>query len=245
MMKEHPMTINRTREAAILAVGIVAGLALVGWLLGSSLIRFRQLERTVTVKGLAEREVAADTAIWPVMFTAASNDLAQVYTSLAADAAKLTAYLERHGFSGDEITVAPPAVTDKLAQQWGGGGDVGLRYTATQTVTVYTTRVDAVREAKSGLAELGREGLVITGNDYQGRTEYIFSGLNALKPAMVEEATRNAREVAQKFAADSQSRLGKIRSAQQGVFSIADRDANTPHIKKVRVVSTVEYYLAD
>ncbi|HPF69459.1 MAG TPA: SIMPL domain-containing protein [Candidatus Krumholzibacteria bacterium] len=236
---------NRTREAALLAVGLVAGLALLGWLTGSSLIRFKEYERTVTVKGLAEREVAADTAIWPVMFTAASNDLAQVYAGLDKDTDKLLDYLKAQGFADDEITVAPPAVTDKLAQQWGGGGDIGLRYTATRTVTVFTRRVDAVRTAKGGMAELGRQGLVIAGNDYQGRTEYLFSGLNDLKPAMVEEATRNAREVAQKFAADSQSRLGKIKKAQQGVFSIEDRDPNTPHIKKVRVVSTVEYYLAD
>ena len=235
----------RTREATILAVGLVVGLALLGWYAGSSLIRFKSFERTVTVKGLAEREVPADVAIWPVMFTAASNDLAEIYASLDGDAAKLTAFLRERGFGDEEITVAPPSVTDKLAQQWGGGGDVGLRYTATQTITVYTTRVEAVRGAKSGLADLGKQGLVIAGNEYQTKTEYIFTGLNELKPAMIEEATRNAREVAEKFAADSQSRLGKIRQAQQGIFSISDRDANTPHIKKVRVVSTVEYYLAD
>ena len=242
MTTTHPA---RTREATILAVGLVVGLTLLGWSVGSSLIRFKEFERTVTVKGLAEREVTADVAIWPVMFTAASNDLGGVYTSLDADAAKVTAFLRERGFGDDEITVAPPSVTDKLAQQWGGGGDVGLRYTATRTITVYTTRVDAVRAAKSGLAELGKQGLVIAGNEYQTKTEYIFTGLNDLKPAMIEEATRNAREVAEKFAADSQSRLGKIKRAQQGVFSISDRDANTPHIKKVRVVSTLEYYLAD
>ncbi len=239
------MTITRTREAAVLAMGLVAGLALLGWLLGSSLIRFKQFERTVSVKGLAERDVPADIAIWPVVFTAASNDLARVYADLDGAAAKLTAYLQAQGFSAEELTVAPPSVVDKLAQQWGGGGDVGLRYTATQTVTVYTSRVELVRTAKSGLAELGKQGLVIGGNEYQSRTEYLFTGLNELKPGMVEEATRNAREVAAKFAADSSSRLGKIKQAQQGVFSINDRDANTPHIKKVRVVSTVEYYLAD
>ena len=236
---------TRTREAAIAAVGLVAGLAVLGWLIGTSLIRFKEFERTVTVKGLAEREVPADIAIWPVMFTAASNDLTEVYARLGEDEAKLAAYLREKGFTGDEITVAPPSVTDKLAQQWGGGGDVGLRYSATQTVTVYTSRVDAVRGAKSGLADLGRQGLVISGNDYQSQTQYLFTGLNALKPVMVEEATRNAREVARKFAEDSDSRLGKIKRAQQGIFSISDRDANTPHIKNVRVVSTIEYYLAD
>ncbi len=99
--------------------------------------------------------------------------------------------------------------------------------------------------AGTRLIELGKSGIVLSGDDYQSRTQYLFTGLNDLKPKMIEEATRNAREVAQKFAADSDSRLGKIRTAYQGQFSIQDRDGNTPHIKKVRVVSTIEYYLAD
>jgi len=239
------MSTPRIRENAVLALGIVLGLALLGWLLGSSLIRFKEFERTVTVKGLAEREVTADVALWPVTFTGADNELGRLYDSLGANAAKVVDFLEARGFTADEITVAPPTVNDKLAQQWGGGGEVGLRYTATQTVTVYTDRVDLVREALGDLAELGAQGVVLAGGNYDKRTRFVFTGLNELKPAMVEEATRNAREVAQKFAADSQSRLGKIKRAQQGVFSIEDRDASTPHIKKVRVVSTVEYYLAD
>ena len=239
------MTTTRTREAMVLAVGIVAGLGLLGWLLGGSLVRFKQFERTVTVKGLAEREVPADTALWPITFTGANDDLDQLYGGLADDAGRVVAFLTARGFTDQEITVAPPAVNDKLAQQWGGSSDGGLRYTAIQTITVSTGRIDVVRAALGDLAELGHEGVVISGGDYGSRTQFVFTGLNDLKPAMVEEATRNAREVATKFAEDSQSRLGKIKRAQQGVFSINDRDANTPHIKKVRVVSTIEYYLAD
>jgi hypothetical protein len=95
------------------------------------------------------------------------------------------------------------------------------------------------------LSELGKQGIVLSGGDYQSQPEYLFTRLNEVKPEMIEEATRQAREVAQKFAADSQSTLGRIRHASQGQFSIADRDRNNPHIKKVRVVSTVEYYLSD
>jgi hypothetical protein len=95
------------------------------------------------------------------------------------------------------------------------------------------------------LVDLGKQGVAISGQDYEYKTTFLFTGLNELKPAMVEEATRNAREVAIKFAQDSQSTLGKIRRASQGQFTIEDRDANTPYIKKVRVVSTVEYYLSD
>ena len=95
------------------------------------------------------------------------------------------------------------------------------------------------------LSVLGKQGIVIRGHDYENRTEYLFTGLNDIKPDMIEEATRNARVVAEKFAADSDSSLGKIKQARQGQFSISDRDQNNPHMKKIRVVSTIEYYLSD
>jgi hypothetical protein len=112
-------------------------------------------------------------------------------------------------------------------------------------VTVYSNDIEAVRRAMTKVAELGREGVAVGGQDYESRTQFLFTGLNELKPGMIEEATRNAREVAEKFARDSDSRLGKIKTATQGQFSINDRDSNTPHIKKVRVVSTLTYYLDD
>lgn len=95
------------------------------------------------------------------------------------------------------------------------------------------------------LVDLGKKGIVIAAQNYDSRTEYIFTGLNNIKPEMVEEATILAREVAEKFAKDSNSKLGKIKKARQGQFSIQNRDSNTPYIKKVRVVSTLEYYLSD
>ena len=110
---------------------------------------------------------------------------------------------------------------------------------------MYSRDVARVRAAQKGLADLGRQGIVFSGEQYGTQTQYLFTGLNDIKPDMIEEATRNAREVGEKFARDSSSTLGKIRSAQQGQFSITDRDQNNPHIKKVRVVSTVEYYLSD
>jgi hypothetical protein len=143
------------------------------------------------------------------------------------------------------VTVSAPAITDKLAQQFGNPSEIGLRYVASQTVTVYTPKVDAVRLAINKLAELGKKGVVLSGPEYQSQTEYLFTRLNDIKPEMIEEATRAAREVAEKFAKDSQSELGKIKTANQGQFTITDRDSNTPHIKKVRVVATVEYYLSD
>jgi hypothetical protein len=133
---------------------------------------------------------------------------------------------------------------DRQAQEYGEQGN-RLRYFGRSTVNVYTTKVDAVRKALGELGELGRRGVAVSGQGENGGVQYVFDDLNAIKPAMIEEATRNARESAMKFAADSKSTLGKIRRANQGQFSISDRDASTPHIKRVRVVSTIEYYLQD
>jgi hypothetical protein len=121
---------------------------------------------------------------------------------------------------------------------------VQLRYIATQTVTVYSGKIDPVRASQKNLADLGKKGIAFSGGDFQ-QTQYLFTKLNDVKPAMIEEATRKAREVAEKFAADSNSKLGKIKGANQGQFSVEDRDSNTPYIKRVRVVSTVDYYLSD
>jgi len=236
---------SRVREVLVLGVFLFAGLAVLGYLLGSSAIRIKQFERTVTVKGLAEKEVPADVAVWPIQFTAADNDLVALYAALERDTAKIVAFLTSSGFDASEVSVAAPSITDKMAQQYGNTERVELRYTAVQGITVYTNKPDAVRRAMNKLVELGKQGIVFSGGGYQGSTQYLFTRLNELKPDMIEEATRKAREVAEKFARDSASRLGKIRSAQQGQFTISDRDDSTPYIKNVRVVSTVEYYLSD
>lgn len=235
---------SNVKAAIVLGALIAVGLAILGSTLGSSAIRFKEYERVVSVKGLAEREVPANIAIWPIAFTAADSDLTALYSKLEGDAARIVAFLETRGFDDDEITVAAPEVTDKLAQRYGGSEPVQLRYTASQVITVYTDRIDELRSARNDLAELGKQGIAFGGDGYQ-RTEYLFTELNDIKPEMIEEATRKAREVAEKFAADSDSRLGKIRSANQGQFTVTDRDMNAPHIKNVRVVSTIEYYLSD
>lgn len=239
------MKVNNNFAALLLGAGILLGLAALGYLLGSAVDRFKSYDRTVTVKGLAEREVPADIVIWPIQFTAASNDLAALYRDIAASSARIEEFLGKQGIAAEEISVSLPGITDKAAQQYGGGAKPEFRYTALQTVTVYSQQVEQVRAAMNKLADLGREGIAFSQNNYQGQTEYIFTGLNAIKPDMVEQATEEARQVAQKFAEDSNSVLGKIKRASQGQFSISDRDKNNPHIKKVRVVSTVEYYLSD
>jgi len=228
----------------VLGLFIFLGLAALGYTLGSSLIKFKEYERTVTVKGLAEREYPADIALWPIQFSVADNDLAGLYDTVEKNAGEIIAFLKANGFAQDEISVSPPAIVDKLAQGF-DKSRIGFRYSATETITVYSDKIDAVRSTMSRLADLGKKGIVLGGDSYQNRTEYLFTRLNEVKPKMIEEATTKAREVAEKFAADSRSRLGKIKQARQGQFSIAERDKNNPHIKKVRVVSTIEYYLSD
>lgn len=232
------------RTSLVLGLCILLGLASLGWLLGRALVEFRSLERTVTVKGLSEREMPADLALWPLQFVVADDDLTQLYDRVQRNQGLIEGFLRDRGFSDEEVSAGPPAIVDKKAQAY-NAQPVELRFTATQAVTVHTAKIDAVRAAQRELAELGQQGIVLTGGDYRAQTEFLFTRLNEIKPPMIEEATKKAREVAEKFAADSNSRLGKIKRASQGQFSIDDRDANTPHIKKIRVVTTVVYYLVD
>ena len=229
----------------VLAIGLVVGLAALGTLLGRSALAYKATERTVTVKGLAERELPADVVVWPIQFTAADDDLAQLYERLQEDAERIRRHLVEQGIEPGEITLAPPQVTDRLAQPYGDPSRAAPRYPARQALTVYSRHVDRVRHTLDDLADLGKTGIAFSGGGYGSAIEYLFTRLNDVKPEMVEEATRNARRVALEFAEDSESRLGKIKRARQGTFSITGRDSQTPHIKKIRVVSTIEYYLSD
>jgi uncharacterized protein len=233
-----------TFSASILALAIAFGTAAAGHFIGRGFTDARALERTVSVKGLSERDVPADVAIWPLQIHVADNDLTALVATVETQKATVIEFLTKRGFAASDITVGAPTITDKQAQSY-GNDQARYRYLAQQIVTVYTKNIEAVRAANRDLLELGRAGVVFSQENYELRTQYLFQGLNAIKPEMVEEATRNARTVAEKFAADSESRLGKIKSATQGQFSIEDRDSNNPHIKRVRIVSTLEYYLAD
>lgn len=231
--------------ATILSLGLFLGLVLLGMFLAQAAVKVKLFDRSVTVKGLSEREFPADIVIWPIQFTLAENELASLYDALEEQTLQIRQFLETNGIDKDEITVSSPSITDKSAQQYGGNTGAEFRYTAMQTVTVYSERIEVVRGIMSELSALGKQGIVLTGGDYQAQTEYLFTRLNDIKPEMIEEATRKAREVAEEFAEDSESSLGKIKRASQGQFSISSRDRNNPHIKQVRVVSTIEYYLSD
>ncbi|MDF1588004.1 MAG: SIMPL domain-containing protein [Gammaproteobacteria bacterium] len=237
---------NTSKHSAfILGLFLFLGLTLLGYLLAKAAIDVKQFERSVTVKGLSERDYNADIVIWPIQFTLAENNIQTLYKELDDATLKIKTFLINKGVAAEEISLSVPNIIDKSAQQYGNGQQAPFRFTATQTVTVYSSNIETVRPIMTTLSELGKQGIVLAGNDYQAQTEYLFTQLNDVKPVMIEQATTKAREVAEKFASDSQSKLGKIKRASQGQFSISNRDKNNPHIKKIRVVSTVEYYLSD
>lgn len=233
--------------AGPLALGILVciGMIALGYFISNGIVTVKALDRTVTVKGLSERDLPASVAIWPIKFNEVSNDLTEVYAAIQRKNSLIVSFLTERGFKDGEISTSVPSIVDRQAQDYGDASREKFRYSGSSIITVYTADVSLARNTMNDLVELGKGGIAISGQDYQTRTEFLFTGLNEIKPAMIEEATRNAREVAEKFAKDSGSELGKIKKASQGQFSIEDRDSNTPHIKKVRVVSTVEYYLSD
>lgn len=225
-------------SAAIVAVGIVV----LGFCVKAGLNSFSQNQRVVTVKGLAEREVKADKVIWPIVFKELGDDLPSLYSRVSAKNQIVKQYLKSSGIKDSEISTNV-AVTDLQADSY-GADRTPYRYRINSVVTVNTKQVDAVLKLIENQSTLIEQGVAIS-FDYSATTQFDFTALNSVKPAMIKEATQNARKAAEQFAADSDSRLGKIKSASQGQFSIDDRDQNTPYIKKVRVVTTIEYMLED
>ena len=238
------METNNSRVMLWSAALIAAGLVLLGWTLRSGIVHFKDSERVVTVKGLSEQEVKADRVIWPLMYKQVGDDLTVLYNNIEKTNGTIIAFLRSNGVDETEITIAPAHRVDMAAELYNPNAP-RYRYSVTTVLTVVTDKVDLVRSLMQRQGDLLKQGVAVTGGDYQYRTQFLYTGLNTIKPGMIEEATANARTAAEKFAHDSKSKLGKIRSATQGQFSIEDRDENTPYIKSVRVVTTVEYYLKD
>ena len=230
-------------EALILAIGLF----LAGGAIKQGIVQFKEMDRTVTAKGLSEKEVKADKVTWPLKFKELGNDPAEIYDIIAKDTRIIVDFLKANGISEDEITQTPPQMVDQQANMSYSSEQVRYRYKANCVVTVVSRNVDLVRKLVTKQADLMRQGVTIIGNEYDdnGDVSYEFTGRNDIKPEMIAEATKNARKTAEQFAKDSDSKLGKIRTADQGQFSIDDRDQNTPWLKNVRVVTTVIYYLKD
>lgn len=228
-------------SSLIIAAGLAGGLTLLGSQLSDGMEAFVARERVVTVKGLATKAVKADEVLWPVSFRVLGDDLQEVYREAEAQTQIVKSFLMDGGIKPEEITDAVPRVDDAQANLYGENKRL-YRYILTPSITVSTNNVDAVLMLQRSLSNLIAKGVALVDNY---GTVFNYTKLNDIKPSMIEEATVNAREAAEKFAKDSGSTLGKIRRASQGQFQIYDRDDNTRWIKNVRVVTTVEYYLRD
>lgn len=231
---------------------IALGLAFSGFKVFEGLKNFRNYDRFVTVKGLATQDMRADLAVWSVNFTVTGNELAPAQTQLEENAVKVIAFLKANGMTDDNIRIQNIQVADKQAQTYsGGGGDGDPRYVLSQALTARTTDIDTMIKASQNVSQLIKDGVALgqPNGGYNPAPQYMFTKLNDVKPAMIADATKNARSSAEQFAKDSGQKVGQIRSANQGIFEILPRDPNiteteTPD-KTVRVVTTVEYYLAD
>ena len=218
---------NRIIEAAIIAVGIT----LLGYMIRSGIDSFKERDRVVSVKGLAEMEVVADKVVWPLMYKDIGNDLLSLYNNIQTKNNTIVTFLKTNGITDEEISVSPPEIIDMEAERYSAQAPQ-YRYNATSVITVSSGDVEKVRRLISEQTELLKQGVAITGGDYRYNILYEFTGLNMIKPDMIETATKNAREAAEKFAVDSGSKLGKIRDASQGQFRerIVFHFSGTTHI---------------
>lgn len=230
-----------SKEALILCIGLI----IMGACIADGLTSAFQSDRIVTVKGLSEREVPADKVIWPLVYKELGNDPAEMYDRLATKNRKVIDFLKEKGIAEKEICESAIQVSDRQADSY-DQNNVLYRYKATSVITVTSSQVELIRKIMQSQSELMKMGIALVTEEYGTNiVKYEFTGLNKIKPDMIEESTKNARATAEKFAKDSESKLGKIRSASQGQFSIDNRDSNTPYIKRIRVVSTIEYYIED
>lgn len=231
-------------SAAILGILLCAGLIVLGLTVGRGISSISDNQRTVSVRGLCEKEVPANKVTWPIVSKMVGNDMATIYSSVEKTNAAILAFLRDNGIQDSEIAVNPPQVVDLQADRY-NSGNIPYRYNITNVIVVTSSQVDKVRSLIDRQAELMKQGIAVTAGDYQYQTSYEYTDLNDVKPEMIAEATANAREAAAKFADDSHSELGKIKTASQGQFTITDRDQYTPYIKRIRVVSTITYFLKD
>ena len=235
-MKEYKVIIS----AALLAVSVV----ILGLCIKGGIDRIADRDRQVTVRGLCEKEVQANKVTWPVVTKEMGNDLPTIYDNIQKNNQALLAFFKQNGIEESEISVNAPQVTDNMANSY-DANRVVYRYSVTNVMVITSSKIDKIRSLMTKQAELLRQGIAVVAGDWNYLTTYEYTDLNSIKPEMIATATANARQAADKFAADSHSNLGKIKTASQGQFSIEDRDQYTPFIKTVRVVTYITYELKD
>ena len=233
VLKENNLPV----AALILALGLFA----LGNSIKNGIERFKTLDRHITVKGLSEREVPANKVTWPLIYKELGNDPSAMYELIEQRNQKVVSFLKAAGLEESEISVNPPTIRDRQADNY-GNEIMNYRYKAECVITVTSSNVDKVRQLMRRQSELMKQGIALVSEEYgDNNVRYEYTGLNEIKPEMVQEAMQNARQTAEQFAHDADASLDGVITAQQGQFSIEDRDQNTPYIKRIRVVNTVEY----
>lgn len=237
------MTDNRILPAAVFGGLIAVGLIGAGVFVGQGVVNARVGDRSVSVRGLSEREVKADLAVLPLRFTASGDVLSDVQARIDGDLAIVRQFLTAQGYPADAVDLGQLSVADTQSREYASQTG-GPRFILAQAVIVRTNDVDRVQQTTRALNELVRQGVVL--QDFSGPT-YVFTKLNEVRPAMIAEATAAARSGAEQFAEDSGTGLGPIRQATQGSFEILSRDeidSETSSLnKKIRVVATISYRL--
>lgn len=231
-------------NVTLMGLFICVGLIVMGIFIRYGFTHIADSKRTVTVRGLCEREVNANKVTWPIVSKEVGSYLPSIYANIEKTNTIILKFLKENGIDEDEISINPPAVVDLQAERYSYNQNP-YRYNVTNVVVVTSSKVNKINELIKRQTELLKEGVAVVAGDYQYQTIYEYTDLNDIKPEMIAEATKKAREAADKFAEDSGSKVGKIQTASQGQFSIEDRDQYTPFIKKIRVVSSLIYYLED
>ncbi len=246
----------KTKSILIIVTGIIIAFTLNALITGRAIQRFKKEDRAISVKGFSEREVKSDLAVWTIQCRVANNNLLEGSQLIEDAKNKVIGFLINNGISQDEIIQKDLVVNDKMAQEYGNfDSNNNFRYIIDKVIQVRSNNVDNIQKVSRMTDELLKAGVVLNNrNEYGGAVRYYFTKLNEVKPSMLTEATKNAYNAAIQFTTESQVKLGKLKRASQGLFSIVDRDeslgnqgdggyySNTMDIfKKVRVVVSVEY----
>ena len=231
--KNIPFKKNMIQGVSIVLAAFVLGLMLV-----CAVRTLKSFDDTVKVRGLCEKEVPADRVVWRIRYSEKDNSLADLRGTVQRNNNIIVSKLREAGFKDDEIKVGNASYDDRYTYA-NNVSQITFRYQVDQTVTVFTKNLDLVRKLQQTL-ETDLVNQNILANSW---ADYQYLGLNDIKPAMIAESLENARAAADEFAKNSHSKIGKMRTASQGYFEVEDLDENTPQVKKVRVVTTVEYYL--
>ncbi len=226
------------KKNMIQGVSIVLAACVLGLMLVCAVRTLKSFDDTVKVRGLCEKEVPADRVVWRIRYSEKDNSLADLRSTVQRNNNIIVSKLREAGFKDDEIKVGNASYDDRYTYA-NNVSQITFRYQVDQTVTVFTKNLELVRKLQQTL-ETDLVNQNILANSW---ADYQYLGLNEIKPAMIAESLENARAAADEFAKNSHSKIGKMRTASQGYFEVEDLDENTPQVKKVRVVTTVEYYL--